>query len=192
MPTFHREGENEPCREVVLVETPPGAVLWQRAAKLAARFHRYQLRKDGETPYVAHPFRVALTLANLFRIDDPVALAAGLLHDVLEDTAGDFDDIEAVCGTEVACLVAALSKDSRRRDGERDEAYKKQIASAADWRVRLVKLADIYDNLCDARESNLKTSARHWARWALDLVEHEERLGLAVSLLSDKLAEASS
>ena len=57
------------------------------AVSFAARAHRHQLRKDGETPYVAHPFRVCLIVRHIFGIDDPAFLSAALLHDTIEDTA---------------------------------------------------------------------------------------------------------
>ena len=49
--------------------------LSQRAASVAARFHNGQLRKDGRTSYIAHPFRVAMTVRDTFGVDDPIALA---------------------------------------------------------------------------------------------------------------------
>ena len=47
---------------------------WQRAASFAARQHHGQFRKDGATPYVAHPVRVALTVRHLFGVDDPATI----------------------------------------------------------------------------------------------------------------------
>jgi guanosine-3',5'-bis(diphosphate) 3'-pyrophosphohydrolase len=156
--------------------------LWQKAASLAAKCHRYQLRKDEQTPYLSHPLRVALTLSNLFHVDDPVVLAAALLHDVIEDTTGDFDDIETICGTEVALLVAALTKDSRLREEDRELAYQKQM-ELADWRVRLIKLADIYDNLCDARQTGVKMGAGRWAKWIQQAVADDLRFKQPLSFL---------
>ena len=80
--------------------------LWQCTHRSLRRMHQGQFRKDGRTPYVAHPFRVAMTVRHAFGVDDEVALAA-LLHDVIEDTAADYDDIAAACGTAVADVVAA-------------------------------------------------------------------------------------
>ncbi|MCA9299128.1 MAG: bifunctional (p)ppGpp synthetase/guanosine-3',5'-bis(diphosphate) 3'-pyrophosphohydrolase, partial [Phycisphaerales bacterium] len=84
--------------------------MFQRAASFAARRHRHQLRKDGHTPYVAHVYRVAMTVRHVFGCDDLATLAAAVLHDTIEDTDTDFDDIEEAFGTEVALLVAALTK----------------------------------------------------------------------------------
>ena len=53
------------------------------AVSFAARAHRHQVRKDGQTPYAAHPFRACLVVRQVFGIDDPVALAAAVLTGAL-------------------------------------------------------------------------------------------------------------
>ena len=127
------------------------------AASFAARAHRHQVRKDGETPYAAHPFRVCLVARHVFGIEDPDTLTAALLHDTIEDTTTDFDDLEKQFGAKVAGWVAALTKDKRLPDDEREEAYMAALA-ASDPAVKLAKLADIYDNLTDSRK--LSTAQR--------------------------------
>jgi guanosine-3',5'-bis(diphosphate) 3'-pyrophosphohydrolase len=122
--------------------------IWQRAASFAARAHRHDLRKDGVTPYVAHVFRVAMTARDVFGCDDQVALATALLHDTIEDTGTDYDDILEAFGDEVADGVAALTKNMALRHDIREPEYDQRLAGA-DWRARLVKLADTYDNFCD-------------------------------------------
>jgi (p)ppGpp synthase/HD superfamily hydrolase len=118
------------------------------AVSFAARAHRHQLRKDGQTPYAAHPFRVCLIARQVFGIDDPIVLAAAVLHDTIEDTTTDYDDLLSRFGAEVADCVAAMSKDTRRPEVEREAAYLRQLL-AGDWRVVVCKLADGYDNLSD-------------------------------------------
>jgi (p)ppGpp synthase/HD superfamily hydrolase len=119
------------------------------AVSLAARAHRHQLRKDQQTPYVSHVYRVGLVLREVFGITDRQALLAAVLHDTLEDTTTDFDDLQERFGPEVARWVALLSKDKRLPDPEREAAYCRQIASAP-WQVQVCKLADIFDNLMDS------------------------------------------
>lgn len=118
------------------------------AVSFAARAHRHQVRKDGQTPYAAHPFRACLVVRHVFGIDDPVALAAAVLHDTIEDTTTDYDDLVGRFGAEVADCVAALSKDTRLPEAEREAAYLRQVL-AGGWRVAVCKLADGYDNLSD-------------------------------------------
>ncbi|HYE61176.1 MAG TPA: HD domain-containing protein [Phycisphaerales bacterium] len=122
--------------------------LWQEAAAFAARAHRHQIRKDDKTPYVSHVFRVAMTVSQVFGCSDETVLAAALLHDTIEDTTTDYDDLEERFGREVADTVAALTKNMALPEDEREDEYDARLARA-DWRARLIKLADTYDNYCD-------------------------------------------
>jgi len=128
--------------------------MWQEAAGMAARFHIGQTRKDGKTPYVSHPFRVALTVRDVFDCADETTLTAALLHDVIEDTTADYDDIAEAFGDEVASIVAPLTKDMRLPEPEREPAYDAGLR-AADWRAHVIKLADQYDNLSNAIRDDL-------------------------------------
>ena len=118
------------------------------AVSFAARAHKHQLRKDKETPYIAHPVRVCLVIRHVFGIDDPSVLAAAVLHDTIEDTTTDYDDLAERFGTDVADTVAAMTKDMRLPEPEREPAYLKQLL-AGGWQVAVCKLADGYDNLSD-------------------------------------------
>ncbi len=119
------------------------------AIAFAARAHRHQLRKGDRTPYVSHVFRVCFILRHVFGIDDPKVLQAAVLHDTVEDTTTDCDDLREHFGPEVAGWVALLSKDKRLPEQEREAAYMAGLASAP-WQVKACKLADIYDNLLDS------------------------------------------
>jgi guanosine-3',5'-bis(diphosphate) 3'-pyrophosphohydrolase len=123
--------------------------LLQEAVAFAARAHDGQRRKDGATPYISHPLRVCLVVRDLFGVTDRRVLAAAVLHDAVEDTTTDYDDLAEHFGTEIAGWVAALSKDKRLPWAEREAAYCRALA-AAPWPVQVCKLADVYDNLSDA------------------------------------------
>jgi guanosine-3',5'-bis(diphosphate) 3'-pyrophosphohydrolase len=129
------------------------------AVALAARAHQGKLRKDGATPYVSHVFRVCLVLRHVFEIDDPQALMAAALHDTLEDTDTDFDDLKEDFGADVAGWVAALSKDKRLPEEQREQAYGEALARSP-WQVQVCKLADVYDNLMDSAQSEAQQRAR--------------------------------
>jgi guanosine-3',5'-bis(diphosphate) 3'-pyrophosphohydrolase len=122
------------------------------AVAFAARAHQGKLRKDGATPYVSHVFRVCLVLRHVFGIDDRQALMAAALHDTVEDTDTDFDDLKEAFGDEVASWVAALSKDKRLPEAQREQAYAEALARAP-WQVKVCKLADVYDNVMDSLHS---------------------------------------
>src|SRR5262249_26989641 len=120
-------------------------------ASFAARAHEGQRRKDGKTPYAAHPFRVCLIVRDLFGFDDPRMLLTALLHDTIEDTTTDFDDIEEQHGAEVASWVAYLTKDKRLPESEREAMYVAALKKAP-WQVQACKFADLYDNLTDLEQ----------------------------------------
>src|SRR5215467_4740242 len=119
------------------------------AIAFAARAHRPQVRKDGHTPYVSHVFRVCLVVRHVFGVDDPRVLTAAVLHDTIEDTTTDYDDLREQFGDDVASWVAALSKDKRRQEDEREGEYMAELARSP-WQVQVCKLADIFDNLLDS------------------------------------------
>ena len=119
------------------------------AIAFAARAHQGQLRKDGRTPYASHAFRVCLIVRQVFGIDDVSALKAAVLHDTVEDTTTDYDELKEEFGQEVADWVSDLSKDKRLPEEERENGYEAQLAKAP-WQVKVCKLADIFDNLMDS------------------------------------------
>ena len=124
------------------------------AVSFAARAHDGQLRKDQRTPYVSHVFRVCLIVRHVFGLEDDRALMATLLHDTIEDTRTDFDDLLELlraAGHPVADWVATLSKDKRREEPDREAAYLAALATAP-WQVKVCKLADLFDNLLDSRQ----------------------------------------
>lgn len=135
------------------------------AISFAARAHQGQRRKDRITPYVAHPFRVATIVATVFGETDPDTLTAAVLHDTIEDTTVDYDDLEEAFGKRIADWVSLLSKDPRLPFERREELYRQALGQAP-WQVQLCKLADIYDNLTD-----LRTSRAAGVRKSLEKIE---------------------
>lgn len=132
------------------------------AIAFAGRAHHGQLRKDGRTPYFSHVVRVCLILRHVFSIDDRLALMTAALHDTLEDTTTDYDDLLKHFGPEVAAWAAALSKDKRLPEPEREAAYVVQLA-AAPWQVKVSKLADVFDNLMDSAHTQPAQRAKTFA-----------------------------
>jgi guanosine-3',5'-bis(diphosphate) 3'-pyrophosphohydrolase len=117
------------------------------------------MRKDGITPYFSHVFRVCLVVRHVFEIDDPSVMMAAALHDTVEDTRTDFDDLAERFGPDVAGWVAALSKDKRLPEAPREQAYAAQLSSAS-WQVAVCKLADIFDNLMDSIHTSTEQQAK--------------------------------
>jgi GTP pyrophosphokinase len=120
-----------------------------RAYRYASSLHGDQKRKSGE-PYITHPLRVALILAEMQM--DMVCLQTGLLHDVLEDTAATMDDLRERFGEDVARCVDGVTKLSKisfanREDRQAESLRKMLLAMTSDIRVIIVKLADRLHNM---------------------------------------------
>ena len=152
--------------------------IWQPAASFAQRAHRHQQRKDDRTPYAAHPVRVAFTCAMIFGVRDDDVIAAAMLHDTIEDCAVDYDEVLEAFNETVAAYVQVMTKDMRLPHRDREAAYDAQLA-AGPWQGRLIKLADVYDNLCDAHEPTMVKSAIRKAERALALAADDPECALA-------------
>ncbi len=162
-----------------------GLHLWQEAASFAARAHQHQLRKDRVTPYIAHPTRVALTVACVFGFaDDDALLAAALLHDTIEDCGADYDEILELFGRKVADLVVVMTKDMRLEEQTREIAYDGQLA-AGPWQGRLLKLADVYDNLLSTWDAASLRKQLEKAKRALKLTANDRQLQNARAILQE-------
>lgn len=119
-----------------------------RAAAFAAEKHRNQRRKDEEaSPYINHPITLAHILVRA-QVEDPVVLAAALLHDTIEDTNTTLDEIEVVFSYEIANIVAECSDDKKLSKLERKQAQIDR-AGKISKKAKLVKLADKIANVND-------------------------------------------
>ncbi|HZQ67021.1 MAG TPA: bifunctional (p)ppGpp synthetase/guanosine-3',5'-bis(diphosphate) 3'-pyrophosphohydrolase [Terriglobales bacterium] len=121
----------------------------RRAYDYSLTHHAGQTRASGE-PYLVHPLEVALVLADMKM--DPVAIAAGLLHDSVEDTSVTIVDIRKEFGEQVAHIVEGVTKISAidfasREEQQAENLRKMMLAMVDDIRVVLIKLADRLHNM---------------------------------------------
>ncbi len=125
--------------------------LLRRAYVYSAMAHRGQVRVSGE-PYLVHPLEVSRILAEMHL--DEVAIATGLLHDLLEDTWVTEEELESQFGEHITGLVKALTKITTmeqsyaaREAAQAENVRRMLLASIVDVRVILVKLADRLHNM---------------------------------------------
>jgi GTP diphosphokinase / guanosine-3',5'-bis(diphosphate) 3'-diphosphatase len=123
--------------------------LVRKAYDFSLRNHQGQTRASGE-PYLVHPLEVATVLAEM-RLDT-TAIAAGLLHDAVEDTTVTVDDIRVEFGEQVAHIVEGVTKISKidfasREEAQAESVRKMVLAMVDDIRVVLIKLADRLHNM---------------------------------------------
>jgi GTP pyrophosphokinase len=140
----------EICDAITSYHPSPDLSLIKRAYIYACYYHKSQKRLSGE-PYIVHPLGVAKILTEL-RADDKT-IAAGLLHDIAEDTPTTIEDIKKHFGNEVAFLIDGVTKISKFKinlnaDERHIENLRKMfVFMAKDVRVVLIKLADRLDNM---------------------------------------------
>ena len=132
--------ENRPTDDLEIV---------RKAYEFSQRHHAGQTRASGK-PYLVHPLEVALVLAEMKM--DPVAVAAGLLHDSVEDTSVTIVDIRKEFGEQVAHIVEGVTKISKidfatREEQQAENLRKMMLAMVDDIRVVLIKLADRLHNM---------------------------------------------
>ena len=121
----------------------------RRAYEFSLENHSGQTRETGE-PYLVHPLEVAIILAEM-RLDT-TSIAAGLLHDSVEDTSVTTEQIQEKFGEQVAHIVEGVTKISRidfasREEAQAENVRKMMLAMVDDIRVVLIKLADRLHNM---------------------------------------------
>lgn len=147
----------EEAKALLFDTLPPETDIIQKALDLASVAHEGQKRKSGE-PYIVHPILVAAITASIS--GDETMVASALLHDVVEDTPYDLEDIEKEFGVDVEHIVGGLTKIVEIRDeklipsGSGDRlinsalSFRKMlIASIKDVRVLVIKLCDRLHNM---------------------------------------------
>src|SRR5881409_3286562 len=145
----HQELLDELLSDIEAYNPEVDRELLARAFRFAADAHEGQQRRSGEA-FIRHPWGAAMILAELRQ--DEQTIAAALLHDVVEDTETEIDEVRTEFGEEIAQLVEGVTKLTRLHFQGREQAeaenYRKMIAAmVGDERVILIKLADRLHNM---------------------------------------------
>ena len=155
------------------------------AEEFARHKHRHQFRRDGLTPYVEHPKAVMAIVRDEFGVTDRQTLAAALLHDTIEDTATDYDEIAERFGKKVADVVAVLTKDKRLPEAKRERVYFAQLARGP-LAARYCKIADSLHNVRDSDEAHRPKAVRK-ARKLLQIYRGARGLDQPIAILRAEL-----
>ena len=154
----------------------------EKAYQVAKEQHKDQKRKSGE-PYIIHPLCVAIILADLQM--DKETIAAGLLHDVVEDTGMTLDEITKEFNPDVALLVDGVTKltqlnlNTDKVEMQAENLRKMFVSMAKDIRVIIIKLADRLHNL-RTLEYQTPAKQKEKARESLEIYSPlAERLGIS-------------
>jgi (p)ppGpp synthase/HD superfamily hydrolase len=166
-----------------------GTLLLATALDYAARMHTDQRRKGANRePYINHLAEVSVILAEATSGQDANLVAAGLLHDTVEDTDATYDDLNELFGKDIADLVQEVTDD---KSLPKDERKRLQIAHAPHKsdRAKMLKIADKISNLRSILETPPAdwTSARKIAYfdWAKRVVDGCRRVNEDLDRLFD-------
>ncbi len=129
----------------------------------AMDLHAGQLRKDGITPYIVHPIQAAMLLARAGCDDDTIA--AGLLHDTVEDTPYTLKELRREFGSRIAEMVDACSeiKSIEGWDERKDELFGRLTMASRE--AKIVKTADALANMIDLVCALDRTNGAFWKKF---------------------------
>lgn len=142
-----------------------------RAIEFAARAHRTQVRKGSDTPYISHPYSVGLMLARAGF--DAEVVAAGILHDTIEDTPVTLDEIREEFGDRVASIVEGCTEPDRAASWEERKEHTIEYLRTATHEVRSVACADKLHNLSTVADEYRGLGDAIWGRFKRGRAQQE-------------------
>jgi len=159
----------------------------------AARKHQGQVRKDQHaSAYITHPVAVAKAIMEIGRVSDIPTLIAAILHDTLEDTDTDEEEIKKIFGEEILEVVLEVTDDKTLKKVERKRL---QVAHAADLShaAKLIKLGDKLINCQDILKSPPENwtleRRRNYIQWAADVVSEIRGTNAALEAAFDQMLQ---
>jgi (p)ppGpp synthase/HD superfamily hydrolase len=160
----------------------------KQALMRASELHLGQFRKDGVTPYIVHPIQAALLLARAGADDDTIA--AGLLHDTIEDTGYPRNALMREFGDVVSEMVLACSEDKSITDWEarKQELFARLVHASRG--AKLVKTADALANMLDLCQALKTTNGSFWKKFCATPAQKIQYFREVLAITQDALPEA--
>ncbi len=159
----------------------------QQAKVFAEKAHEGQKRKSSNAQYITHPIRVAERLGKSGFSEE--VICAGYLHDVVEDTSYEIEDIESVFGPRIAHLVASHTEDKLKSWQERKQ-HTIDTVKNAEKEVKYLIVADKLDNLLSMEEEYARQGDKLWEnfnagfnqqKWYNESIAEHMNAGLAAN-----------
>lgn len=166
-----------------------GVEMISKAIETALNAHQGQPRKGTEIPYSTHPLAVGIILAKAGCTDE--VIAAGILHDTVEDTNTRFDDLRVKFGAKVATIVEGCSEPNKKAEWEERKQHTIDFLKGASPDIKFVSLADKFHNISSMASDYAEVGERLWDRF--NAVEEKQKWyyeGL-VNALSDDSADGA-
>ncbi len=143
----------------------------EEAIEVAAKAHAGQVRKASDVPYISHPFAVGLMLARAGCTDEIVA--AGILHDTVEDTYITLEYLREKFGEKVAEIVEGCSEPDKSASWEERKQHTLEYLRAAPWEIRIVSCADKLHNARTILAAREEMGDKVWERFKRGRKEQE-------------------
>jgi (p)ppGpp synthase/HD superfamily hydrolase len=135
----------------------------EKALQTASKAHEGQYRKLTDIPYITHPVAVGMLLMKAGYLDDVVA--AGILHDTVEDTALTLEDLKREFGEKIAEIVAGCSEPDKSLSWEKRKEHTIDFLKTASMEIRAVACADKLHNIRSIRSDYEQVGDAVWDRF---------------------------
>jgi len=119
-----------------------------KALRTASVAHKFQMRKDGVTPFINHPIQVAELISSVGGIQNEDILSAAILHDIIEDTTTSDTLLRDMFGAKIADIVLECSDDKSLSKKERKRLQVATVSKKS-YEAKIIKLADKIANMSD-------------------------------------------
>ena len=146
-----------------------------KALRTASVAHKFQMRKDGHTPFINHPIQVAELISSVGNIQNEDILCAAILHDIVEDTPTSYEEVKNMFGKEIANIVMECSDDKSLPKAERKRLqvatvrYKSNSAKIVKLADKIANMNDIIINPPSAWDIERKLAYFEWSKEVVDV-----------------------